>query len=93
MLVLPDGAFSADTLSTAPPDPNRQEGSILMAADEFAAALVAANPDWTGSPPEVEADGSLEFQLAGPGRTAIVHVEPAARTSGAVIVAFTIEYT
>ena len=46
-LVLPTGAFSPELLTTEPPDPNEQEGAILMSADEFAAALVAANPSWT----------------------------------------------
>ena len=64
----------------------------MMAADEFAAALVEANPDWTGEPPEPNADGTLDLELSGSGRRASVHIEPAAPTSGAVIVAFTIEY-
>jgi serine/threonine protein kinase len=91
-LVLPTGAFSPELLTTEPPDPNEQEGAILMSADEFAAALVAANPSWTGSPPEAGDDGTLDFELTGFGRTASVHVEPAAETTGAEIVSFTIEY-
>jgi hypothetical protein len=65
----------------------------MMAADEFAAALVAANTGWTGAPPEASDDGTLDFELTGFGRTASVHVEPAAVTTGAEIVSFTIEYT
>ncbi len=91
-LVLPAGTFSPDALGSAPLNPDRQEGTILMSADEFAAALVEANPDWTGEPPEPDPDGTLDFELTGFGRTASVHIEPAAPTSGAVIVAFTIEY-
>jgi serine/threonine protein kinase len=91
-LVLPTGAFSPELLTTEPPDPSEQEGAILMSADEFAAALVAANPSWTGSPPEAGDDGTLDFELNGFGRTASVHVEPAAETAGAEIVSFTIEY-
>ena len=91
--MLPDGAFSPDVLSTGPADPDRQDGDILMAADEFAAALVVANPDWSGEVPEPNADGTLDFEMTGSGRTANVHVEPIAPTSGAVIVGFTIEYT
>ncbi len=91
--MLPTGAFSPELLTTEPPDPNEQEGAILMSADEFAAALVAANPSWTGSPPEAGDDGTLDFELTGFGRTASVHVEPAAETTGAEIVSFTIEYT
>jgi serine/threonine protein kinase len=92
-LTLPEGAFTPDVLSTAAPDPDLQEGAMLMAADEFAGALVAANPDWTGQPAPAAADGTVDFELRGFGRTAAVHVEPAAESTGAVIVAFTIEYT
>jgi serine/threonine protein kinase len=92
-LVLPTGAFSPEILTTEPPDPNVQEGAILMSADEFAAALVAANPGWIGTPPAAGDDGTLDFELSGFGRRASVHVEPAAETTGAEIVSFTIEYT
>jgi hypothetical protein len=93
-LTLPDGAFSPDVLSTAAPDPDLQEGAILMAAEEFADALVAANPDWSWQPvPAAAADGTVDFELRGFGRTAAVHVAPAAESTGAVIVTFTIEYT
>jgi serine/threonine protein kinase len=92
-LVLPTGAFSPELLTTEPPDPNVQEGAILMSADEFAAALVAANPGWIGTPPAAGDDGTLDFELSGFGRRASVHVEPAAETTGAEIVSFTIEYT
>ena len=64
-----------------------------MSADEFAAALVAANPGWTGILPEAAEDGALDFELSGFGRTASIHVVPAAETTGAEIVSFTIEYT
>jgi hypothetical protein len=92
VLVLPQGAFSSDAVGTEPSDPDRQDGVIMMAADEFAAALVAANPDWSGEPPEPNPDGTLDFEMSGFGRTASVHVNPAAPTSGAVIVGFSIEY-
>jgi hypothetical protein len=91
-LVLPTGTFSPELLSTAVPDRDAQEGSILMSADEFAAALLAANPDWSGEPPAAGDDGTIDFEVAGFGRTASVHIEPAAETGGAVIVSFTIEY-
>ena len=93
LLVLPDGAFSPDVLSTGPADPDHQDGNILMDAAAFAAALLVANPDWSGEVPEPNADGTLDFELTGSGRTANVHVEPIAPTSGAEIVGFTIEYT
>jgi eukaryotic-like serine/threonine-protein kinase len=91
-LTLPDGAFSPDALGTTLPNPDRQEGIILMDAEEFAAALVEANPEWAGDASAPNADGTLDFEMTGFGRTASVHVEPAAETSGAVIVGFTIEY-
>jgi serine/threonine protein kinase len=91
-LVLPAGTFSPDALGSALLNPDRQQGTVLMSADEFAAVLVEANPDWTGEPPEPDPDGTLDFELTGFGRTASIHIEPAAPTSGAVIVAFTIEY-
>ena len=92
-LVLPTGAFSPELLTTEPPDPDAQEGAIRMSADEFAAALVDANPGWTGSPPAAGDDGTLDFELTGFGRSASVHVEPAAVTTGAEIVSFAIEYS
>ena len=91
-LVLPQGTFTPDAYGSAPTDPDRQEGSVLMAADQFANALIEANPDWTGEAPELNADGTVDFELVGSGRTASVHIEPAAPTSGAMIVGFTIEY-
>jgi Protein kinase domain len=92
VLVLPEGAFSGDAIGTATPNPDRQQGVMLMSADEFAAALVAANPEWTGEPPAPDADGTVDFTMEGFGRTADVHVEPTGETTGAVIVAFTIDY-
>jgi serine/threonine protein kinase len=92
LLVLPEGAFSSDAIGTIIPNTDRQEGVMLMGADEFAAALLAANPDWTGEPPAAAADGTLDFTMTGFERTADVHIEPAGGTSGAVIVAFTIDY-
>ena len=92
VMVLPQGTFSADALGTEPTDPNRQDGVVMMAADQFAAALMEANPDWSGEVPEPNPDGTLDFELSGSGRRANVHIEPTAPTSGAVIVAFTIEY-
>ncbi len=92
VLVLPEGAFSSDAIGSATPNPARQEGVMLMSADEFAAALVAANPEWTGEPPAPDADGTVDFTMEGFGRTANVHVEPTGETTGAVIVAFTIDY-
>ena len=91
-LVLPRGGFTPEMLDSAPPNPDRQEGVIWMAADEFADALGAANPDWSGEPPEPNADGTLDFEMSRSGRVASIHIEPAAPTSGAVIVAFTIDY-
>lgn len=93
LLVLPEGHFSPDVLSTSPANPDRQEGNILMGAGAFAAALLAGNPDWNGEAPEPDSDGTINFELTGFGRTASVHVEPIAPTSGAEIVGFTIEYT
>jgi hypothetical protein len=92
-LVLPTGAFSPELLTTEPPDPDAQEGAIRMSADEFAAALVEANPGWTGSPPAAGDDGTLDFELTGFGRSASVHVDPDAVTTGAEIVSFAIEYS
>ena len=43
--------------------------------------------------PQPNADGTLDFEMTGLRRTANVHVEPIAPTSGAEIVGFTIEYT
>ena len=89
---LPQGAYTPEMLDGAVPSPDRQEGSILLATDEFAEALVAANPDWSGEVPEPNADGTLDFEMTGSDRVARVHVAPAAPSSGAVIVAFTIDY-
>ena len=68
---MPEGAFSSDAIGTATPNPDRQAGVMLMSADEFAAALVAANPEWTGEPPAPDADGTVDFTMEGFGRTAI----------------------
>jgi hypothetical protein len=92
VLVLPDGAYSSDAVGAATPNSDRQEGVMYMAADQFAAALVAANPEWTGEPPAPAADGTVDFTMEGFGRTANIHIEPTGETSGAVLVAFTIEY-
>jgi tRNA A-37 threonylcarbamoyl transferase component Bud32 len=92
-LVLPRGAFTPELLGTAPADSDRQEGNILMSADQFASAIVGANPEWAGELPEAGPEGTLDFELTGFGRTAAVHIEPAGQTSGAVIVSFVIEYS
>jgi hypothetical protein len=92
-LVLPQGAYTPEALDAATVDPDRQEGSVLMSAEQFAAALVEANPQWHGDVPAVNDDGTLDVELGGFGRTAAVHIEPAAVTSGAVIVSFVIEYS
>jgi hypothetical protein len=92
VLVLPDGAYSSDAVGAATPSTDRQQGVMYMSADQFAAALVAANPEWTGEPPAPAEDGTIDFTMEGFGRTADVHIEPTGETSGAVIVAFTIEY-
>jgi serine/threonine protein kinase len=92
VLVLPDGAYSSDAVGAASPNSDRQQGVMYMSADQFAAALVAANPEWTGDPPTPAADGTIDFTMEGVGRTADIHIEPTGETSGAVIVAFTIEY-
>ena len=65
----------------------------MMAADEFAAALVDANPDWTGDPPEPDADGIARLRaVPASGAPPTSTSSPTAETSGAVIVAFTIDY-
>jgi hypothetical protein len=92
VLVLPDGAYSSDAVGAAAPNSDRQQGVMYMSADQFAAALVAANPEWTGDPPAPAADGTIDFTMEGFGRTTDIHIEPTGETSGAVIVAFTIEY-
>ena len=89
----PRGAFSPDLLSSSVPNPDRQEGNMLSGAGAFAAALFEANPEWSGDAPQPNADGTLDFEMTGFGRTARIHVEPAGESAGAEIVGFTIEYT
>jgi tRNA A-37 threonylcarbamoyl transferase component Bud32 len=95
VLQLPEGA-NTGPVSTAPPDPTHQQGVILMTAVAFADALVAENPAWTGTPTDPDADGVIDFEMTGFGRTASIHIEPAAETAtGGVIdiVTFEIDYS
>jgi hypothetical protein len=80
-------------LEGAAVDPDHQQGVILMSPEQFAAALVESNPGWSGDVPSPAPDGTVNFELSGGGRTADVRIEPAAPTSGAEIVSFTIEYS
>jgi tRNA A-37 threonylcarbamoyl transferase component Bud32 len=77
-------------------DPDRQQGTTQDAPSDFAAALVAANPDWSGEVPDVAAGEPLEFELTGPdGQTATVSVEARVNTADPAdqsITHFTIDY-
>jgi serine/threonine protein kinase len=60
----------------------RQRGTTVMEPDEFVAALLAANQDWTGDAPVAAAGEPIEFEVTGPdGQSATVTVE--ARANGA----------
>ena len=64
------------------PRAERQRGTTVMEPDEFVQALLAANPDWTGEPPDVGEGEPIEFEVTGPdGESATVTVE--ARANGA----------
>lgn len=93
VMQLPEGTYTGPD-STAPPDADRQGGSIFMSPEEFADALVTENPDWSGDPPAPDADGVIDFEMTGFGRTAFVHIEPGSPTSGFDNIAkFEIDYS
>jgi len=77
-------------------DPDRQQGSTVLDPAEFVDALLGANGDWSGDPPEAAEGEPLEFEMTGPdGQTATVTVEARENTADptdGLITHFTIDY-
>jgi len=93
-MVLPDLVFvegqARDDL-----DPDRQSGTSTMTPDEFAAALVAANSDWTGDPPAADLDGNVAFTMTGPSSEAAsveVSLQPNTAIESGVFTRYVIDY-